>query len=264
METKSSVLVPLLRLFLLADVLRVNASETTLYLLNVVPYPDDRPFAGWDRGFELIPAGDLAIEQINNRSDILPGYRLELVDIESEACGISTINTGYVNFYRHLVQQNSLVVGVVGLFCSTVTAAISPVVNHPQIDYVQITASTSPLFQDIGAYPRLFHTISSTTVFNEAVVKLMAKFQWRKIGLIYNSVGVYFFSTADNFVSRLETNFSLDLFTSFPSQAQFIPELFSEVKNVGVRIIFTSLTVPEGATLMCEPYRRRLLWPGYV
>ena len=241
-----------------------SKSERVLYLLNVQPYPDNRIFAGWDKGFELIPAGHLAIKQINNRSDILPGYRLELIDIESEACGISIINTGYVNFYRHLVQPNSLVVGVVGLFCSTVTAAISPVVNHPQIDHVQITASTSPLFQDISAYPRLFHTISFTTVFNEAVVTLMAKFQWRKIGLIYNSVGVYFFSTADNFLSRLEANFSVDLFTSFPLQAQFIPELFSKVKNVGVRIIFTSLTVPEGATLMCEAYRRRLLWPGYV
>ena len=211
-----------------------SKSERVLHLLNVQPYPDNRIFAGWDKGFELIPAGHLAIKQINNRSDILPSYRLELVDIESEACGVSIINTGYVNFYRHLVQPNSLVVGVVGLFCSTVTAAISPVANHPQIDYVQITASTSPLFQDVSAYPRLFHTISSTTVFNEAVVTLMAKFQWHKIGLIYNSVGIYFFSTADNFVSRIKANFSLDLFTSFPSQAQFIPELFSKVKNVGV------------------------------
>ena len=253
----------LILLLLFCGVLQ-SKSERVLYLLNVQPYPDNRIFAGWDKGFELIPAGHLAIKQINNRSDILPGYRLELVDIESEACGISIINNGYVNFYRHLIQQNFLVVGVVGLFCSTVTAAISPVVNHPQIDYVQITASTSPLFQDIGAYPRLFHTISFTTVFNEAVVTLMGKFQWRKIGLIYNSVGVYFFSTADNFVSRLEANISLDLFTSFPSQAQFIPELFSKVKNVGVRIIFTSLTVPEGATLMCEAFRRRLIWPGYV
>ena len=241
-----------------------SKSERVLHLLNVQPYPVNRIFAGWDKGFELIPAGHLAIKQINNRSDILPGYRLELVDIESEACGVSIINTGYVNFYRHLVQPNLLVVGVVGLFCSTVTATVSPVANRPQIDYVQITASTSPLFQDVSAYPRLFHTISSTTVFNEAVVTLMAKFQWHKIGLIYNSVGIYFFSTADNFVSRIKANFSLDLFTSFPSQAQFIPELFSKVKNVGVRIIFTSLTVSEGATFMCEAYRRRLLWPGYV
>ena len=241
-----------------------SKSERVLHLLNVQPYPDNRIFAGWDKGFELIPAGHLAIKQINNRSDILPGYRLELIDIESEACGISITNTGYVNFYRHLVQPDLLVVGVVGLFCSTVTAAISPVANHPQIDYVQITASTSPLFQDVSAYPRLFHTISSSTVFNKAVVTLMAKFQWHKIGLIYNSVGVYFFSTADNFVSRVKANFSLDLFTSFSSQPQFVPELFSKVKNVGVRIIFTSLTVSEGATFMCEAYRRRLLWPSYV
>ena len=46
-------------------------------------------------------------------------------------------------------------------------------------------------------------------------------------------------------MSRLEANLSLDLFTSFPSQAQFITELFSKVKNVGVRSTFTSLTVPE-------------------
>ena len=133
METKSSVLVHLLCLFLVADVLRVSMSETTLYLLNVLPYPDDRPFAGLDRGFELLSAGDLAIEQINNRSDILPGYQLELVDIESEACGISTTNTGYVNVYRHLVQPDSLVVGMVGLFCSSITAAISPLASHPEL-----------------------------------------------------------------------------------------------------------------------------------
>ena len=51
-----------------------SKSERVLHLLNVQPYPDNRIFAGWDKGFELIPAGHLAIKQINNRSDILPGY----------------------------------------------------------------------------------------------------------------------------------------------------------------------------------------------
>ena len=264
MEAKSSVLVPLLRLFLLADVLRVNASETTLYLLNVVPYPDDRPFAGWEGGFELIPAGDLAIEQINNKSDLLPGYRLELVDIESEACGISTITTGYVNFYRHLVQPNSLVVGVVGLFCSTVTAAISPVASHPGIDYIQVAGSTSPLFQNVTAYPRLYHAISSTTIFSKATLRLMDKFGWRRICSIHDDSGVVFLTTADDFVSRVNANSTLELITRIPTSLSHISDTFANLRDAGARIVYASLTIPEAANLMCEAYKGGFLWPGYV
>ena len=43
----------------------------TLYLLNVEPYPvADATDSEWDRAFELIPAGHLAAEQINNHSDL--------------------------------------------------------------------------------------------------------------------------------------------------------------------------------------------------
>ena len=242
-----------------------NANETTvLYLLNVQPYPDSRPFAGWDRGFELIPAGRLAIEQINNQSDLLPGYRLELIDIESEACGISVINTGRVNFYRHLVDPNSLVVGVVGLFCSTVTAAISPIANHPGIDYIQVAGSTSPLFQNVAAYPRLFQTISSSIVFNRATLRLMDKFTWRKISSVHDENGVFFTTTADNFASIINANHSLELVTRIPTSLRFISETFTNLRQAGARIVYASLTVPEAANLMCEAYKGGFLWPGYV
>ena len=264
METKSSVLVHLLRLFLLADVLRVNASETTLYLLNVVPYPDDRPFAGWDGGFELIPAGDLAIEQINNKSDLLPGYRLELVDIESEACGISTINTGYVNFYRHLVQPNSLVVGVVGLFCSTVTAAISPVSSHPRINYIQVAGSTSPLFQNVTTYPRLYHTISSSTVFNKAILRLMDKFSWKRISSIHDNSDIYFLTTADDFESKVNADSTLKLVTRIFTSVSDISDAFANLRDAGARIVYASLTITEAANLMCEAYKGGFLWPNYI
>ena len=46
----------------------------TIYLLNVEPYPVNKEFNAdfWDRGLEVSPAGHLAAEQINNRSDICP------------------------------------------------------------------------------------------------------------------------------------------------------------------------------------------------
>ena len=256
----------LLWFVLLADVpwVRAEDNRTALHLLNVLPYPDDRPFAGWDRGFELLPAGDLAIEQINNRSDILPGYRLELVDIESEACGVSTINTGYVNFYRHLVQPNSLVVGVVGLFCSTVTAAISPVASHPGIEYIQVAGSTSPLFQNVTAYPWLYHTISSATIFNRATLRLMDKFGWKRISSIHDDSGFFFLTTADDFVSRVNANSTLELITRIPTSLSHISDAFANLRDAGARIVYASLTIPEAANLMCEAYKGGFLWPGYV
>ena len=269
MKAKTTVSACLVWLALLTGVQRSRAEHSTdettvLYLLNVQPYPDNRSFAGWDRGFELIPAGRLAIEQINNRSDLLPGYRLELIDIESEACGISIINTGRVNFYRRLVDPNSLVVGVVGLFCSTVTAAISPVANHPGIDYIQVAGSTSPLFQNVAAYPRLFHTISSSIIFNRATLRLMDTFTWRRISSVHDENGVFFTTTADNFASTIDANPSVELVTRIPTSLPFIPETFTNLRAAGARIVYASLTVPEAANLMCEAFKGGFLWPGYV
>ena len=241
-----------------------SIDETTvLYLLNVQPYPDNRSFAGWDRGFELIPAGRLAIDQINNQSNLLPGYRLELIDIESEACEISVISTGLVNFYRHLVDPNSLVVGVVGLFCSPVTAAVSSVANHPRIDYIQVAGSTSPLFQNVAAYPRLYHTISSSNIFTRATVRLMDEFSWRRISLIHDE-NVYFTKIADNIATAIDASPSLELVTRTATSLSLIPESFTNLRAAGARIVYVSLTVPEAANLMCEAFKCRFLWPGYV
>ena len=123
-------------------------SRPVLSLLNVLPYPDKRPFAAWDGGLELIPAGRLAVEQINANPDVLPNHRLELIDIESEACGLTLVTEGLVNSYRHLVDPHSTVVGMVGLFCSSVTNVIAAIGGYPNIALLEIAGSTSPIHRN--------------------------------------------------------------------------------------------------------------------
>ena len=41
----------------------VSHKCSNLYLLNVQAYPDNEPFASWDRGLDVIPGGHLAAEQ---------------------------------------------------------------------------------------------------------------------------------------------------------------------------------------------------------
>ena len=58
---------------------------------------------GWDRGFELIPAGHLATKHINRDPDTLPGYKLEVINVPSEACA-----QGVAEYYRHLIIEKDM------------------------------------------------------------------------------------------------------------------------------------------------------------
>ena len=239
---------------------------TTLYLLNVVPYPDNRTFAGWDRGFELIPAGHLAAKHINSNPDILPGYRLEVIDVPSEACGISTITEALIEFYGHLVDQvDTCVFGVVGLYCSTVTNTIAPIANYPNLGHVVLAASTSPRHRDTTSLPYTFHTIASSSVFNEAMIALMDEFSWKRVHVVHDSLGFYFVSTILNFVDLISSSSDKVITSRIPIQPKtFISDVFDIINEEGARIGYLSVTEGEGATLFCEAFKRNFLWPGYV
>ena len=238
---------------------------STIRILNVVPYPDNRTFAGWDRGFELIPAAHLATKHINNATDILVGYELEVIDIPSEACGISTITEGLLEFYESLTGDKCIF-GVVGLFCSTVTNAIAPISNHPNVGHVTVAASTSPSHRNSSSLPYLFHIISSSSVFSEVVIAMMNEFQWNQINVVHDSLGFYFQSTSDDFVDLLQSNANKSVISRIPvtPTQEAISDAFDIINNEEARIGFFSVTEGEAASLFCEAYKRSFLWPGYV
>jgi len=56
----------------------VEENVTVLHLLTLVP-PGD--VAGY-----LLPAAELAVDNITARDDLLPGYKLEIITAETETC----------------------------------------------------------------------------------------------------------------------------------------------------------------------------------
>ena len=242
---------------------------TQLYLLNVQAYPDNKPFAGWDRGFDLIPGGHLAAEQINNNSIILPEHELKIIDIEAEACGRNIINKGLVNFYRELnINYSSpCIMGVIGLVCSSQTNVFAPLAGHSKIGYIQNTLSVSPQHRNDSKFPCLFHTISSSSVFNKAAVSLMKAFNWRRIGLVHDSLGFYFRNTANDFYNRIQQSYpGAEIITRIPieNSPAIFPKIFKIVNDQEVRINYWIVSHDQGAFSLCEAYKMRFFWPGYV
>ena len=240
-----------------------------LYLLDIQPFPDSEKFAGWDRGLDLVPGGHLAAEQINNRSDILPDHKLKVVDIDTEACGRSSLNKGLINFYNELVisTNNSCIVGVIGMVCSLATNSIARIAGHLDIGYIQMALSVSPQHRNTTNFPYLFHTLSSSSVFNKAVIAMMKVFEWRRVGLVHNSVSFYFLSTANDFVEQLQDSYpSAELVTRLQvdNSRDIIPDIFKNINDQEARITYWVVSTDQGAFSLCEAFRRKFLWPGYI
>ncbi len=254
---------------------RPESDCPTLYLLNVQPYPvspgESTALFIWDKAFELIPAGHLAAEQINNSPDILPGRELKLINIDSEACGINTISKGITNVYKELVNLNrTCTVGVIGLFCSAVTSAISPIISHPNIGgYVHIAASTSPVHRGNNSqkHSELFHIIESSSAFNEATLALMRTYNWHRIASVHTDSEFYFMSTSVDFVSRISSKpgFTLTARIHIAENSQaYVMETFDTIREKEARISYWSVTPEQAAYLLCAVYKRNFIWPEYV
>ena len=252
-------------LILRCGLLEGSAEEChTLYLLNVIPYPDRSDLAGWDRGLEVAPAAHLATKHINNRTDLLNGLELEVIDIASEACGISIVSEGYVSPFREILDS-PCISGVIGFFCSTVTESVAPIISHPSYGYVQLASSGSPLLRNNAKLPYIFKVISSTEVFNNAMIAFMDVSNWTTVSVIYNwNAGVYFRSTGSNFDMLVTSNPNKTLMNSIPifQSETIFSDIFTDNKASIVR--YHSVTVEESANIMCEAYKQKQLWPMYV
>ena len=239
------------------------------------PYQSKTPGPGvWDKGLDLIPAGHLAVEQINNRSDMLQGYKLKLIDIDSEACGRNLIVKGVVNVFKELVNPNrrECIMGVVGLFCSSMTDVISPIVSHPDIGgYVQIAASTSPVHRKSTpsqTRSNLFHIIGSSSVFNEGTLALMRASHWNRISVVYNSIKFYRRSMAYDFMNKIKIDnvSKAELVTqvALTDSSSRISKAFSTINKKEARISYWIVDHKQTAQLLCEAFHKSYHWPGYI
>ena len=255
----------LLLLILCCTLFAGNGTEadiSTLHLLALVPLAEttelsDRP--------PLLTAAQLAVDKINMRNDILPGYNLELIPAKAETCNQNLVTEALGNFVRHVTDRYCNIVGVVGLLCSTVTQAVSPLAGRPEIDLLQISAgATSPVFTNEKEYPRLYRMIPSSEVYNDAVLALMTEFQWRNISVVRDTALVPHTTAADDFVKKIVEKDEFKLVFLGDVTPTFSISPIQSLVQKAARVIYASVTASEARGLLCESYWSGHHWPEFV
>ena len=83
-----------------------------------VPLPDVKNAPIFDKGHSIIPAVQLAVEQINNRTDILSFFNIDILVRDSGCDKASTTTIGTVSAIRELLPGKNGPIGFIGPACS--------------------------------------------------------------------------------------------------------------------------------------------------
>ena len=264
--TLQSSIVLLAALFLLqpnfveASSFAVSANRT-IYFLAIGPYP--KIVSGfnpsWSGGPAVIAAARLARDHINNRSDILPGYQLELLEGDS---GCQVRSTALISFAKYFIESGNRVAGIVGPGCSDVAQILAPLVARQSVSVIQIAPSaTSPALVN-SAYNTTFRILSSSLRYAETFMKVILYNSWRRVVALYDGERENFQRAFRAFKSEIDRS-PEDISVVFESAIYKTFYPIHEIPHHQARIIFVFASTDGARNLMCLAYRMKLIYPTY-
>ena len=173
-------------------------------ILVFAPLPDQVYDPALDQGHSIIPAVQLAIEQINNRTDILPLiFDLSIVRRDSGCDKASKTSVEIVSILRDFLHTTrSLPLGVIGPACSEDSIFVVNTFKrafYPQQITVLYSGTTPNLSIDTDERPNGFGMISSAAVLTDTLIRVAAKenWDWKNIAVLYEDSRERFQDTYD-------------------------------------------------------------------
>jgi gamma-aminobutyric acid type B receptor len=226
-----------------------------LVILGMAPYNDSVIFPGFRGGPALIPAAHQAVDDINRRCDILPGFTLKLLEGES---GCNFVDKSMVNF-THLMFHHSLssrIVGMVGPACTASTIGLGNLIGHTKLNIMQVSIATSPNINGL-VLRNTFRTVGSSLVYVSAQSKLIKQANWTIVGAIYDSLRPFLTNTHEHFVNQVDA----EVF-NFPHMGFELQALINDVKESCVRVIFVFLGQEDARKFLCLAIKNNLVYPS--
>ncbi|XP_027003762.1 gamma-aminobutyric acid type B receptor subunit 1 isoform X1 [Tachysurus fulvidraco] len=209
---------------------------------------------GWPGGQACLPAAQMALELVNNRTDILPDYELELIYYDSMCDPGEATKLLYDLLYTEPLK----IVLMPG--CSSVSTLVAEAARMWNL-IVFSYGSSSPALSNRQRFPTFFRTHPSATLHNPTRVRLFQKWNWNKIATIQQTTEV-FTSTLDDLEQRVkEAGIEISVRQSFLTDPAVAVK---NLKRQDARIIVGLFYETEARKVFCEVYKEKLYGKKYV
>ncbi|XP_030637490.1 gamma-aminobutyric acid type B receptor subunit 1 isoform X2 [Chanos chanos] len=209
---------------------------------------------GWPGGQACLPSAQMALDLVNNRSDILPDYELELIHYDSMCDPGEATKLLYDLLYTEPIK----IVLMPG--CSSVSTLVAEAARMWNL-VVLSYGSSSPALSNRQRFPTFFRTHPSATLHNPTRVQLFRKWKWTKIATIQQTTEV-FTSTLDDLEQRVkEAGIEISVRQSFLTDPAVAVK---NLKRQDARIIVGLFYETEARKVFCEVFKEKLYGKKYV
>ena len=233
----------------------------SISLVVMAPFPDGELTKGLSNGPSLYPAAVIAAREVNNRSDILPGFNLKLINGDSGCAELSKVA---ISLLRDIYEnKDHQVVGIIGPACSAAALRVSSLTRRREVSLIHVTPlSKSPELEDPGKNTT-YATISSALLFVQSFIQLMAYNQWNNVATLQDVRFPFFSQTHSGFINAVDPDkvvFTGNLIRG--RKESFIP--LDSLQSSRARVVLVFAWFDIAAELLCYAFHRRMVFPNYL
>ena len=239
------------------------SAKTTVAFLTLLPYPDAIPslHPSWDGGPDVLPVVELAVEMINNRTDILSEYNLVLIN-DDGGCDIVTKAFTSIGHRVTLPDPNRPIVGIIGPSCSSSTLAVAPVSGREELALINVHIGGSPLIQDRTKHPYAYGMLDSSYQYVQTTYALMRRNNWKQVSVLYEETRTYFRSLFQVLQRDLGREIPVGkLPFSSAVYDTYLP--LATIREQLLRIIFVFTGSGFANRIICLAYHQDMVFPAY-
>ena len=246
---------------LLRAVTVAMAEKNTLYFVSFLPYSDPRPTfqSTWEDAEEIVPSGYLALEQINNHTDILKDYTIELIESDG-GCNIAT-RTVVGIAKSGIFNSSKPIVGIVGPSCTDSAVNVGSLTSRDEVALISIHYGTLPQLGNRTEYPYSFGTLGSHDTYAGGVVRLIQDRQWKKVVILYSDGDLELREVFRSTEQQIKELADYEIAFSSAVSQTYLPLREIQGAYAPVIIIFAPAEITN--MLLCMAYRDGIIYPTY-
>ena len=233
------------------------SEKKTIYLGLMLSFPDRnaRPSlaSDFDDGHDIAPSVYLAARQVNDRSDLLKDYEIDILRFDG-GCDV---------FTRTAVGLNELfcsckrpIIGLIGPSCEKSSQTVRQLTNRKD-HFSMVSINYGSENNAVSEYRYSFGILGPNSIYSMAIVDLIKLNNWMRPSLIYS--GTY--SKHVEILLQLSNASGIKFEFSSPIYETFIP--IKELKSSFSRVILVLASPATIFRVLCVAYHEGVTFPTY-